>query len=125
MREIKFRGKQVDSGRWVYGSYINEPSGVVIQEYNTVRIKTTVNPYTIGQYINIHDKEDTPLYEGDIIKIFTDKWIIAVVNIEFGIPIFTSSDFTDSYENVSEFLQTDGDYGWVDCELVGNIHDRA
>lgn len=123
LREIKFRGKQVDSGRWVYGNYLHEPGGEFIKECIS-RTESKIDPTTVGQYIGVHDKDDNCLYEGDIIRIFTDKWVIAVVKIKYGIPIFISFDFTNSYDNISEYLQLDGDFTWVDCEIIGNIHDN-
>ncbi len=139
MREIKFRGKRIDNGEWVHGSLLidkryHDDKNCQLTEYyiSTVHHENgdevgelwCVDLATVGQFIGINDIEDNNLYEGDIIRMFTDKWIIAVVRIEYGIPIFTSVDFADTYEYVSEYLQYDGGYGWVDCELIGNIHDN-
>jgi uncharacterized phage protein (TIGR01671 family) len=126
MREIKFRGKRVDGLGWVYGFLFKSWERYLILwgMKNSVPDATEVIAETVGQYIGLHDKESNKLHEGDIVKIFTDKWIIAVVRIEYGIPIFTSVDFADTYEYVSEYLQYDGGYGWVDCELIGNIRDN-
>lgn len=30
VREIKFRGKRIDTGEWVYGYYIKEPNDVYV-----------------------------------------------------------------------------------------------
>ena len=128
MREIKFRGKRVDNGKWVFGNYIRF-AGYGFEEHHITSFKAweendKVNPATVGQYIEVHDAEDNELYEDDIVKIFTDKWIIAVIKIEYGTTALVSTDFTDGFEYISEYLQIDRNYGWVDCEIIGNIHDN-
>ena len=85
---------------------------------------TIIDPETLGQFINAYDKDDEKLFDGDIVKIFTIKWIVAVIKIEFGMPIFYSRDFEDGYDLVREYLQIDREYGWVDCEVIGNIHEH-
>ena len=56
MREIKFRGKRVENGAWVYGQYFNVKRqgfyvgiGHYILPENSV-FAINVNPNTIGQY---------------------------------------------------------------------------
>ena len=74
-REILFRGYSNDIQKWVYGSYLNDPTSgvpVIIREDGfDNRIK--VNPETIGQFSGINDIEGNKIFEGDIIKI-PDDW---------------------------------------------------
>lgn len=125
MREIKFRGKRVDNGGWVYGFYYwndcdNQPYIMVdFHEHHQVKIET------LGQLIGVPDKEGGKIYEDDI--ILTDGGFKAV--IEFG-------DYYDS-DGGGDSDQ----YGYFLCEkpsqytssvseinlfglVIGNIHDN-
>ena len=59
MREIKFRGKRADNGKWVYG-YLSQDShhDMVISDVmitGKAAYEYKVIPKTIGQYIGIDD----------------------------------------------------------------------
>lgn len=65
MREIKFRGKSVDSGKWVYGYYVLRPF-----QTHCIYVSDFVEeiaPDTLGQYIGLKDKDGREIYEGDIV----------------------------------------------------------
>lgn len=77
-REIKFRGKRVDNGEWVYGSFVKatEHSAIVNYEQQGISwhpIFKEVVPETVGQLVrSFGDKE---LYEGDILECWHDDVI--------------------------------------------------
>ena len=63
-REIKFRGKRVDNGKWVYGYYWVNKSATretshIVDEYGDI---FQIDPETVGQYVEILDA-----YEGDLL----------------------------------------------------------
>ena len=80
-REIKFRGKRIDNGEWVYGFYaeINTSLGVVISERNGSR--HAVDRKTVGQYTGFQDKDKFEIYDNDIVEEVneTGKFIYEVI----------------------------------------------
>lgn len=75
MREIKFRGKEINTGKWVYGFYTQGSFIDPNTEKETVRhiidngMLHDVVPETIGQYTGLKDKNGKEIYEGDKLEV--------------------------------------------------------
>lgn len=123
MRDIKFRGKRLENGEWVYGDLIRSSGSAWIKP--DFRCKK-VEPDTVGQYTGRKDKNGVEIYEGDIVTAcwydyeepnhdmtgiveFTEGWM------SYWIADYDKKEFSE--------LNGQGCYHWT-IEVIGNIHEN-
>jgi uncharacterized phage protein (TIGR01671 family) len=123
MREIKFRGKRIDNGEWVYGYYCfngwtDKEKHLIIPDYASTLYGFEVIPETVGQYTGLKDRNGKEIYEGDMLT-----WSCAAIP-DKEVVIFEDGAFCvhSSIDNYQYFL---GRHGLnFASEIIGNIHDN-
>jgi uncharacterized phage protein (TIGR01671 family) len=147
MREIKFRGKRLANGEWVYGKLLaKQDKAFIVEEAETSHgfkngkelfaVEWTiaeVSPSTVGQFIGLLDKNGKEAFEGDKAKTHykntqKDEYIETIV--------FHNGCFRAEYEinycGKMYALLGDGIYRlprdksvYIDeFEIIGNIFDN-
>lgn len=66
-REILFRGKELNSGKWVYGYLWSKRTIGVTSPVGNVD-EVVVDPATVGQCTGLPDRNGKRIFEGDIIQ---------------------------------------------------------
>ena len=140
MREIKFRGKQVDNGEFAYGAYFDNgvKTYIITVDDNDSNDEEdfTLNeviPESVGQFTGLRDSKRTEeypdgqeIYEGDIVHCkmisanrthYLDDYI-ATVEDDICNPCFALKQANGNVEY--DFIKC----GLMELEVIGNIHSN-
>ena len=120
-REIKFRGKRTDTGKWVYGNLLQD-SGLCFIVKNIQELtekpfnECLVIPDTVGQYTGKKDRNGKDVWEGDLLRtpegdIMVAEWIDAKIITRCVRP------YNPRYKNSLTFA-------YPVSVVVGNIYDN-
>lgn len=131
MREILFRGQDVDRKEWVYGGYSLYPHTRFPCKPTIYKVDSgcwhpvEVIPETVGQYTGREDKNGQKIFEGDIIAAvlpdskYQRRFEWPLMHVEFW-----KGSFFLATEHGSMFSALSGFSPYVNFEVVGNIHDN-
>ena len=139
MREIKFRGKRIDNGEFVYGllcrTFIagNLENGYGIQvadEFEMVAYE--VDPETVGQFTGLRDNKRTAefpegqkIFDGDIVKDKHSQMFVVRWNIHWGAFCLAKPNgrflggkiYYSSHSPIYDGLKN--------CKVIGNVHEQS
>lgn len=128
MREILFRGKRTDNGKWVEGEMLHDMQDRPHLYWKTPKElpivfsnNAIVDPATLGQFTGLTDKNGKNIFEGDIVR---DEQSFLFGKVVYSTP-------QDGFDGLAGFMVDDVDDGlqnyngfWHNVEVVGNIHDN-
>ena len=139
MREILFRGKRKENGKWIYGSLVPKETnsyadGFLIidgalnydelDDYQPSFSTYDVVSETVGQYTGLTDKNGKKIFEGDIVKREYTLWHSETKKTretQIGVVSYSNKDCGFCLDKVCNLRKPwDGDT----LEIIGNIHDN-
>lgn len=125
MREILFRAKRLDNGEWVEGHYLKCPhqmSGLIkdhisVSKYDeetesTIEHIYPVDPKTVCQYTGLTDRNESKIWENDIVEILQED---GYFKIEW------QEDTASFVMNNDSFTVTFDNYWGHEMEVIDNI----
>lgn len=114
MREIEFRAKRIDNGKWLISNGLKQIyDRVFLWNEEDFAFKEVQND-TLGQYTGLRDKNGKKIFEGDIIS---HKYFGGGLG-------YDDVSYMDKVGYWYPFGNSDDGLYSPDVKVVGNIHDN-
>lgn len=140
-RIIKFRGRNITTGEWVYGCLVNNlwtysehhslqgqsVAEIIVtgeaDDWSVVGddLVVTIDPKTMGQFTGLIDRNKKEIYEGDIVGVEYGKG-----KVIFHAGCFMIEWIDDPEANMELLAMRNAKFGHVreDLEMLGNIYQN-
>lgn len=136
-REVIFRGKRLDNGKWLYGDFMHDNhQGCYIFPNDCTGLYTEnkVDPDTVGEFTGMRDKHGKKVFEGDIVRRrdsafgYIDVGVVKY-DCHLGAFVLECEDDGRIYQCTfkKDFSYNDGKCtieGTYSYEVIGNIYDN-
>ena len=129
MREIIFKAKRIDNGKWVEG-YVVRKHGLyfiysIVNSESCRQNNYEIIPVTLCQFTGLCDRYGNKIWENDILKTWPDEY----AQVKFGLYStgFASDDYNQGfYVEFPEdaFYRHELGYWCKETYVIGNIFDN-
>lgn len=116
-REIKFRGRRLDNGQWLFGSLVILNGRTFIFDEAE---RAEVTQVTVGQYTGLKDKNGKEIYEGDVMEIPETDFNARIV----GTVVYEDDCFLIKSRYSGGLWGLNWSLRKHDASVIGNIHDN-
>lgn len=120
MREIKFRAKELGTGKWVQGDLHILCTRPHIHHMLYIPDKSYIDLSTIGQFTGLNDENGKEIYEGDIVRYsLDDRKDIGYIGFHA-----QSASFRVIAKHTDFGIGNRGGLHELQLEVIGNIYDN-
>ena len=132
MREILFRGKRIKNGKWVKGNLVQmkfkpdeDLRTMIFVDCESCEESKyyEVDDKTVGQYIGLKDRNGNQIFEGDLLRFYSDLrggLVGEPCTVRYGAFNCTCCEGVYGWEFDNGDIRDVGYY-----EVISNIHDNS